>query len=33
MAREKELFRDNLTRLDEKFPGKELIPIKSVTAY
>lgn len=23
MAREKELFRDNLERLDEKYPGKE----------
>ena len=33
MAREKELFRDNLARLDEQFPGKELIPIRSVTEY
>lgn len=33
MAREKELFRDNLVRLDEKFPGKELIPLLDVTKY
>lgn len=33
MAREKELFRDNLARLDEKFPGRELIPLLSVTKY
>lgn len=33
MAREKELFRDNLARLDVEFPGKELIPLLSVTAY
>lgn len=33
MAREKELFRDNLMRLDEAFPGRELIPLKEAAAY
>lgn len=33
MAREKELFRDNLARLDEKFPEVELIPILLVAEH
>lgn len=33
MAREKELFRDNLVRLDAAFPGVELLPIVKVAAY
>lgn len=33
MAREKELFRDNLVRLDEKFPRQDLIPIKAAASY
>lgn len=33
MAREKELFRDNLARLDEQFPGKELIPLLAVSSF
>ena len=33
MAREKELFRDNLARLDEKFPGVELIPLLAVSGF
>ena len=33
MAREKELFRDNLQRLTEKFGEAELIPIKDVGEF
>lgn len=33
MAREKELFRDNLGRLDEAFPGRELISLREAAAY
>lgn len=33
MAREKELFRDNLERLDRAFPGKELLTIQDVAQY
>lgn len=33
MAREKELFRDNLARLDEKFPEVELIPLLAVSSF
>ena len=33
MPREKELFRDNLERLEEKFPGKELFNIKEVSEF
>lgn len=33
MAREKELFRDNLVRLDAAFPNKDLIPIKEAAQY
>ena len=31
--REKELFRDNLERLDMAFPGKELLSKKDVAMY
>lgn len=33
MAREKELFRDNLVLLREKFGDTDLIPIKQVAKY
>lgn len=33
MAREKELFRDNLVRLDAAFPGRELLPLKEAAKY
>ena len=33
MPREKELFRENLARLDATFPGQELIPAKKVATY
>ncbi len=33
MAREKELFRDNLERLDRKFPDKELLRQIDVAEY
>ena len=33
MPREKELFRDNLQRLEEKFPEKELFNVKEVANY
>ena len=33
MPREKELFRENLARLDTAFPGQELIPVKKAAAY
>ena len=33
MPREKECFRDNLARLDEKFPGKELLTKAEVVAF
>lgn len=33
MAREKIDFRDNLERLSERFPGKELIPLKEVSEF
>ena len=33
MAREKECFRDNLCRLDERFPDRELLSISDVMAW
>lgn len=33
MSREKECYRDNLQRIDEKFPDKELLNMKEVAAY
>ena len=33
MPREKELFRDNLQRLDEAFPNQELLKIVDVCKY
>lgn len=33
MSREKELFRDNLVRLDEAFPGRELIKFAAAAEY
>lgn len=33
MPREKELFRDNLVRLDAAFPGRELLPLKEAAEY
>ena len=33
MPREKELFRDNLERLDKAFPNKELLQKKDVITY
>ena len=33
MAREKELFRDNLERLDKQFPGQELLNVAAVSRY
>lgn len=33
MPREKELFRDNLERLDMAFPGKELLSQKDVSKF
>ena len=33
MAREKELFRDNLERLDMAFPGKEVLSKKEAAGY
>ena len=33
MPREKECFRDNLERISERFPGKEMLSIKEVTDY
>ncbi len=33
MAREKELFRDYLVRLDEKFPDKEIIQQKECAEF
>lgn len=33
MAREKELFRDYLIRLDEKFPDKEIIQQKECAEF
>lgn len=33
MAREKELFRDYLARLDEKFPDKEIIQQKECAEF
>lgn len=33
MPREKELFRDNLVRLDEAFPGKEILTIADLKQY
>ncbi len=33
MAREKELFRDNLQRLDEQFPNAELLPLLTVAHH
>ncbi len=33
MPREKELFRDNLQRLDEHFPQRELLSIRDVAGY
>ena len=33
MPREKESFRDNLERLDQAFPGKELLSAADVAKY
>lgn len=33
MPREKESFRDNLERINEKFPNQELLSKKEVAAY
>ena len=33
MPREKECFRDNLARLDEKFPDKETLSMTEAAAY
>lgn len=33
MAREKELMRDNLARIKEKFPDKELLRVCEVADY
>lgn len=33
MAREKEAYRDNLARLDEFFPGKEILTPNDVVAF
>ena len=33
MPREKEAYRDNLERLNEAFPNKELLRIKDVAAF
>ena len=33
MAREKELFRINLNRLDERFPGKEVLKYDEIAEY
>lgn len=33
MAREKELFRDNLERLDKRFPDRELLNVSTVSKY
>ena len=33
MAREKELFRDNIERLDEAFPSQELLKIVDVCKF
>ena len=33
MPREKELYRENLARLDAAFPGRELIPAKEAARY
>lgn len=33
MPKEKELFRDNLVRLDQNFPGRDLIPIRDAAKY
>ena len=33
MAREKECFRDNLERLDAKYPGKELLSLAEAARY
>jgi len=33
MPREKELFRDNLQRLDEFFPRKEVLNVKEVMQF
>lgn len=33
MPREKPLFRENLDRLDEKFPNKEVLSFKEVSEF
>lgn len=33
MAREKELFREQLQRLDEKYPGKEMLSQKEMAEF
>ncbi|MGN0488073.1 MAG: hypothetical protein ACI4HO_02290 [Ruminococcus sp.] len=33
MAREKELFRANLDRLDERFPGQEVLKYADIANY
>ena len=33
MAREKESYRDNLERIAERFPGKEMLTVADVVEY
>lgn len=33
MAREKEMYRENLVRLDAAFPRRDLIPLKEAATY
>lgn len=33
MSREKECFRDNLERISERFPGRELLTVQDVSQY
>ncbi len=33
MPKEKELYRENLLRLDERFPNQELLPVRSAAEY
>lgn len=33
MAREKELYRENLQRLDAQYPNQELLPARSAAKY
>ena len=33
MAREKESYRDNIERISERFPGKEMLTVAEVVVY